>query len=69
MPSDDAFSDYTQHLNSFGSGDKAYSSPQTTTVQLWPRQNNVLGTCKTNSAGGMPNPGGACSTLCSSLGS
>ena len=69
MQQDDLFADYEQHLNSFGSGDKAYSSPETTTVQLWPHQNGVLGACKTKSSGVMPQSGGACSSLCSLIGS
>jgi len=68
-PQDDLFAEYMQHLNSFGSGNKPYASPQTTTVPLSPQGGGVLGTCKTSSAGGMPHPGGACLVTCSSIGS
>jgi hypothetical protein len=66
---DELFDDYRQHLESFGSGDKAYSSPQSTAVSLWPQQGGVLGACKSSSAGNMSNPGGACLVTCATVGS
>ena len=47
---DNLFADYLQHLSSFGSGGKAYASPQTTTVPLSTKQGGVLGSCKTSSS-------------------
>jgi hypothetical protein len=66
-PQDDLFADYTQHLNSFGSGNKAYASPQTTTVPLSSQQGGVLGSCKSLSSGVLG--GATCQSYCASLGS
>lgn len=69
MPSaqDELFADYMQHLASSGSGDKAYSPPQATTVQVWPNQGNVLGACKSLSSGVLGST--TCQSYCASLGS
>jgi hypothetical protein len=65
---DDIYSDYMQHLNSFDPGEKSYTSPEKTTVQLWPRQAGVLGACKTASSGILGT--GVCdTTLCKQQGS
>jgi hypothetical protein len=45
-----------QHLAGFVSGDKSYSSPETTAVSIWPQQSGVLGVCK-KSGSAMPGTG------------
>ena len=71
MDSDDVFQDYMIHLSSFGPGEKAYASPETTTVSLSFQQGSVLGSCKTASSGQQLNYTGTCSSPsnCNTIGS